>query len=278
MPYLRQCFFALLTFSLLALAFCSATANARVPRSPSPRDQRKFQELLNSIDPTSLNEGLHDHIDKYKPGVYQEDKTALAVVHQQTPEVVSISVDLAKRQAGSSTNSTGIATSKTTVTTEETSTSTSSFTSTSVTTQSSGSSSFSGTKESSSVPTSHSGTVQSSTSTSPSETGSTSTQTTPTSTSEGSSTPTNSGSQSSNLSPTTSLTSLDIFTTTLPNGRPTTVTQTTVVPAGGLPDQTGGGSTKTGGTASLQTNGAVSREVGTNVIMGMMGILFLGIL
>ena len=87
-------------------------------------------------------------------------------------------------------------------------------------------------------------------------------------------------SSSSSASSTQSLiTSQVVFTTTLPNGVPTTVTSVTVVP-GVQADQSGSSSsaskTSTGG-ASLQTNGGNQKNLGMHMMLGAAGMVLIGV-
>jgi len=268
--FLAICLFIVGVFSTAQVSV-TLLPGVRPPRIPTVRDQQRIQALLNDAEPSSLH-GAHEHVDKYKHGRFREDKSATVIVNEQTVEVASGLVELAKRQAGTSSNGTVVppATSTTAVTTEATSTVVTSITSSTVVTETSDSSSPV-TQESTSETTSPSTTTETSTGTSSSEVVSSSnTQTTPTSKDS-------SGSQSSSHSPTShaSVTSFDIYTTTLANGKPTTVTATTVVPAGQA-DQTpvGGSPSKTNPGASLQTNGARTQKIGRNMILGVIGILF----
>jgi hypothetical protein len=66
----------------------------------------------------------------------------------------------------------------------------------------------------------------------------------------------------------------------MPNGSPTTVTRTTVVPAGQA-DQTavgGSASSTNGASASLQTNAATIRSAGASYFVGAIGLLVFGAL
>lgn len=270
MPSLRRCLFIVLAICLLAVV-CSAS-NARIPRSPTRRDRAKFQDLLNSIDPSSLHDVLHEHMGRYKHGVYKEDKAAIAVVHQETPEVASSLVELAKRQAPGG-NSSVITTSTTAVTTESTSTIASSITSSTVITEPSSTPTTQETTPVTSAPPVT--TTEVSTGTSSSVVVVSSSESIVTSTSQETI-----ESQTSSPSPTSqaSITSLNIYTTTLPNGKASTVTQYTVVPAG-QPDQTAAGaSSKTAPNAVLQTNGGSTKEIGTSVVLSMILMMVLGAL
>lgn len=122
MQKFRHCLFALLAFALLAAGVVYAHPNhvrcskaASTSASPEPTateiiSSKDFQELLNTVDPASLHEVLHNHLkDKYQHGVYREDKSAMEVVHQQDAEVAHSLIELARRQAGS-TNGTSVVT------------------------------------------------------------------------------------------------------------------------------------------------------------------------
>ena len=77
----------------------------KLPRSPTAEDQKKFQEILDTVEPASLHEVLLEHVNKYKHGVYPGDKTAMQAVHKQNAEVASSLVSLVRRQE-SATNGT----------------------------------------------------------------------------------------------------------------------------------------------------------------------------
>lgn len=340
--YLRRHLLCFLAISVFFVGICSTlhAGNAllpsiRAPKTPTVRDQQRFQELLKSVDSSSLHEVLHEKLDKYKHGVFREDKAAIAVVHQQAPDAATSLIELAKRQAPTNgSTSAPPVTSTVATTTEATSTLTTPITSSIITTEvsesSTGPTSVQITKESTLLSISQSTFISSSVvvtssnvviissdhgttaistakgspsptespsspsiSTSPEQPSSTKsnspTETSPSETSgsqsgsqSGSGSGSGSGSKSSSpsTSPTPSVTSFDIYTTTLPNGKPTTITETTVVPAG-QPDQTavGGASTKTNPAGSLQTNGASTIKLGgANGIVGMIAILVFGAL
>ncbi|CAG8982107.1 hypothetical protein HYALB_00003199 [Hymenoscyphus albidus] len=95
--------FTLFLIALLALGVYSQSIAKRtvvsVPTQESTETEN-FRELLNSLDPSTLHEILHEHLkEKYQHGVYQEDKKAMEVVHQQNAEVAITLIELAKRQA-----------------------------------------------------------------------------------------------------------------------------------------------------------------------------------
>jgi hypothetical protein len=49
MPSLRYLLLTILLLSLLGCGLASANANARVPRSPTKADQKKFQEIVGGV-------------------------------------------------------------------------------------------------------------------------------------------------------------------------------------------------------------------------------------
>lgn len=301
MSKLQHCIFTVLLLCLLTSGIVSATLNNKPQDAAAPlsQEQIRFQELLNTVDPSALHEALHENVkDKYQHGVFQEDKAAVEAIHQQNAEAAESLIELAKRQATGSGNST-VVTSTAVTTTDTVVTSTDSITttpsSTPATTPSESQSSTppASTPQSTSTPASsaQSTAVVSSTVTQVSTSsagGSTSerassSEPTPVSTS----TPTSKASTSSppskseaetKTTPSSSRTT--IYTTTLANGALTTFTSVTVVPAGQA-DQTTGGSpatTSSGSSASLQTGGSTKAEVALSAMLGALGIAFMGAL
>jgi len=72
---------------------------------PSPNtwenkeDLEIFQKLLNEVDPPSLHEALHTYSPKkFKHGMFQEDRTAVEVIHREEPSIATSIVNLARRQ------------------------------------------------------------------------------------------------------------------------------------------------------------------------------------
>jgi len=128
MQKLQHYLFILLILTVLSLGLVSSSNNIhhrKVPavvehqaQPPTIEDlsAKEFQELLDSVEPASLHEVLHKHLkEKYQHGVYQEDKTAMEVVHQQDAEVAQSLVELAKRQAGSTNGTVATVTPSSTV-------------------------------------------------------------------------------------------------------------------------------------------------------------------
>ncbi|KAH8600948.1 hypothetical protein B0O99DRAFT_589822 [Bisporella sp. PMI_857] len=123
MPSIRKFLFTLAIMAVLtATMVCGMTP--RVPRSPSTDDQKKLLAILDSVEPNSLHGLLHEHVDQYKDGVFQEDKAAIAAIHQQDAEIASSLVNLVKKQEGSNNNGTTVppVTSTEVTTTESTTT------------------------------------------------------------------------------------------------------------------------------------------------------------
>jgi hypothetical protein len=121
MPRIQHLFFTLLILTLLGLTVVSASSNQGLRHATVAeaiaQEKLRFQELLDSVEPSSLHEVLHQHMkDKYKHGVYQEDKHAMEVVHQENADVAHSLIELAKRQ----NNTTAIVTTTATTSTETT--------------------------------------------------------------------------------------------------------------------------------------------------------------
>ncbi|PSS25079.1 hypothetical protein M430DRAFT_198109 [Amorphotheca resinae ATCC 22711] len=112
MPSLRSVFSFFLILSLLAIGFATATSKADhtaqdLTSVPSGEGQ-KFREILEAVEPAALHDFLHEHLaDKYKHGVYQDDKAALDTLHKQNAEVAQSLIELAKRQAATSNSTAG---------------------------------------------------------------------------------------------------------------------------------------------------------------------------
>merc|ERR1711939_921387 len=105
----RQATFMLLAVAIIAFTVASATGRSdnRIARiSISSADRQRFQELLDSVDPSALHNVLHAAEDKYRHGIFKEDRTAMEVVHEENAEVATSLVELAKRHAGNNTTTT----------------------------------------------------------------------------------------------------------------------------------------------------------------------------
>src|ERR1700730_5304165 len=77
MPRIQRLCFTLLILALLGLTVASAASSqqGRAISDAIAQEKLRFQQLLNSVEPSSLHEVLHTHMqDRYKHGVYQEDK------------------------------------------------------------------------------------------------------------------------------------------------------------------------------------------------------------
>ncbi|KAL3428250.1 hypothetical protein PVAG01_01759 [Phlyctema vagabunda] len=116
MPSIRQFLCALLLVSALAMTLVSAFPSNRLPLRASAEDQQKFQELLDTVDTTCLHDILHKYIpEKYKHGVFPEDRKAIAAIHESNAAEASSLIELAKRQSSNVTTSEPPATSTATV-------------------------------------------------------------------------------------------------------------------------------------------------------------------
>ena len=119
MSKLQHCIFALLVLCFLTVRIVTANLN-RAPQDEAHRSaDSRFQQLLNTVDPSALHEVLHENLkDKYRHGVFHEDRTALEAIHHQNAAAAESLVELAKRQATTSGNGTVVTT--TALTTTET--------------------------------------------------------------------------------------------------------------------------------------------------------------
>merc|ERR1711977_8119 len=73
----RQATFMLLAVAIIAFTVASATGRSdnRIARiSISSADRQRFQELLDSVDPSALHNVLHAAEDKYRHGIFKEDQ------------------------------------------------------------------------------------------------------------------------------------------------------------------------------------------------------------
>lgn len=57
-----------------------------------------FRQLLDQVDPPSLHEALHNYSPKkFQHGMFQEDRTAVEVIHKTEPSLATSIINLAKR-------------------------------------------------------------------------------------------------------------------------------------------------------------------------------------
>ena len=57
-----------------------------------------FRQLLDQVDPPSLHEALHNYSPKkFQHGMFQEDRTAVEVIHKTQPSLATSIINLAKR-------------------------------------------------------------------------------------------------------------------------------------------------------------------------------------
>ncbi|EKD14016.1 hypothetical protein MBM_07693 [Drepanopeziza brunnea f. sp. 'multigermtubi' MB_m1] len=96
--------FALFLIALLAMTLVSASHGHGIARAThSAGEEQIFQEMLNSVDPKALRGVLLAATEKYKHGVFQEDRKAMEALHQENAEAATYFLELAKRQSGNIT-------------------------------------------------------------------------------------------------------------------------------------------------------------------------------
>ncbi|RFU34629.1 hypothetical protein B7463_g1728, partial [Scytalidium lignicola] len=267
-----------LVLSVLTFTLISASADSRSPSDLGPaitNEQQEFQRLLNSVEPATLHEVLHKHLkDKFKHGVYSEDRAALEAVHKTNAAVATSLVELAKRQTGGSTTNGTISSASSASTTGAASSIPPSEASSSPPSPSSTSTGTPTSAGSSAPP--PSSTTSSTPASTPSSSATTSSTRSPSSTS---SEPERSSSTAETTAPPRFTTSKVIITSTLPGGDVSTVTQLTIVAATG--DSTAPPGAKTTVDASLQSNSAGKnmQNLGSVVVIGgVAGMVALGLI
>ena len=83
----------------ISLLLITLTSSVSATSQETEQDLETFQKLLNQVDPPSLHEALHSiSPKKYKHGAFQEDRTAVEVIHKEEPSVATRIVKLATRQ------------------------------------------------------------------------------------------------------------------------------------------------------------------------------------
>ncbi|KAI9046656.1 hypothetical protein LZ554_009397 [Drepanopeziza brunnea f. sp. 'monogermtubi'] len=96
--------FALFLIALLAITLVSASHGHDIARATHSTEEKQiFQEMLNSVDPQALRGVLLAATEKYKHGVFQEDRKAMEALHQENAEAATYLLELAKRQSGNTT-------------------------------------------------------------------------------------------------------------------------------------------------------------------------------
>ncbi|KAH8820043.1 hypothetical protein F5884DRAFT_34685 [Xylogone sp. PMI_703] len=271
---------SLFTFTLISAS--TDPRNPRNPRNPNPvpsDQQRDFQSLLDSVSPSSLHDILHKHLkDKFKHGVYSEDKAALEAVHKTNAAAATSLVELAKRQSGPTGNGT--------VSSPPTSSSVPPPppSSTPTSTPSSEAPPPSSTTTTTPPPTSSQAPPSTTPSTTPPTT-STSSSVSSSATSTPTSTPTPSSAPPPASTPDNTptqrfTTSKVIVTSTLPGGEVSTVTELTIVAATG--DSTASAPSKASISASLQSDKNVASSLKSQgpgiIILGIAGMALLGLI
>jgi hypothetical protein len=85
-----------LTF-LLSLAVAEP-ANREKPKNAARSDYETFQRLLKEVDPPSLHAALHDLFPRFKHGMFREDKNAVEIIHRDDASLATSIIKIAKRQ------------------------------------------------------------------------------------------------------------------------------------------------------------------------------------
>ncbi|KAI0911214.1 hypothetical protein F4823DRAFT_587145 [Ustulina deusta] len=265
-------------------------------------DQTSFSRLLSVVSPRALHQLLHEYApNAFKDGVSGSDHQTVEAVHARSPELPSSVVRLAIRQGTSANNTTTsdtttsssapattsdtpstTSTDEPTTSTEQTPTETTS-TNQDTPTASSSTPATTPTPTPTSTPTSPSSSTSTSTSTSSSTPTTEATETeTPDSTSSSSWQTSKSSSDAHSSTTSTFSTSTtptptsrtSTFTSTLPGGAVTTVTEVAVV----TPGVTDGDSTPTSAIGNLQTGSAapIVRRPGFEIFAGFLvgGVIF----
>lgn len=98
MPSFRRLTLTLLVVAFLTVAYASVPVYRRSQDSPNGAKDTSFQDLLNSVSDASLHDVLLNLYDKYRHGVFPEDRTAMQAVHDDNAAVATSLVELARRQ------------------------------------------------------------------------------------------------------------------------------------------------------------------------------------
>lgn len=103
MPSFRRSCLAILIVAFMTMTYASGPVNQR-PQDPTADQQATFQDLLNSVSDASLHNVLKNVYDKYKHGVFMEDRTAMKAVHSENAAVATSLIELARRQNPNATS------------------------------------------------------------------------------------------------------------------------------------------------------------------------------
>lgn len=91
---------SILSTSLL-LTLLSSVVYSNTPEQTleETNDVATFRQLLDQVDPPSLHEALHSYSPKkFQHGMFQEDRTAVEVIHKTQPNLATSIINLAKKQ------------------------------------------------------------------------------------------------------------------------------------------------------------------------------------
>ncbi|KAK3178613.1 hypothetical protein OEA41_000750 [Lepraria neglecta] len=87
------------TSLLLTLLSSSVYANTPEQTQEETDDVAVFRQLLDQVDPPSLHEALHSYSPKkFQHGMFQEDRTAVEVIHKTQPNLATSIINLARKQ------------------------------------------------------------------------------------------------------------------------------------------------------------------------------------
>jgi hypothetical protein len=104
MPSFRQTALTVLIVAFLTVVYAAVPVYQRPQDSPGDARETSFQDLLNSVSDASLHDVLINVYEKYKHGVFREDRTAMQAVHDDNAAMATSLVELARRQNANSTS------------------------------------------------------------------------------------------------------------------------------------------------------------------------------
>lgn len=88
----------ILAASLLLTLLTSGSATTHEQNQGEIDDVVAFRQLLEQVDPPSLHEALHNYSPKkFQHGMFQEDRSAVEVIHKTQPTLATSIINLARR-------------------------------------------------------------------------------------------------------------------------------------------------------------------------------------
>ena len=88
----------ILSASLLLTLLTSVSATTPEQNQGEIDDVVTFRQLLEQVDPPSLHEALHNYSPKkFQHGMFQEDRSAVEVIHKTEPNLATSIINLARR-------------------------------------------------------------------------------------------------------------------------------------------------------------------------------------